>query len=396
MQENPSSLVGRSNSGQSDLDLTRRPVEEAFHVPGYVYSSPEVFALEKEKIFMKDWLCVGRSEEIPNPGDYTTFRIMGEPLLLVRNAAGGINAFANVCLHRGVEVAMGSGNVERFSCPYHAWTYDLDGRLLGAPFMQRTTGFERSDCSLKPVRLGEWEGWLFVSFDAETEPLESYISEFAADVGFLRMGECRLGSKLIIDLECNWKLVVENLMDVYHAQTLHAKSFGKHRGSPDRYPFELRKRGGTCTIYEAAPMTPDGKTLFRKMPAVEDRAENFALSAHLAPNLQVIARSDNLHPLVMWPVSPTTSRTIIYNLFPKEFAEEPGFEYRTRVYHEYLELVLSEDRGMVVSLQNAMATRSYMPGRMSFLEKGIHHVLNDYINKVFGGRPEAAMGGIQE
>lgn len=234
------------------------------------------------------------------------------------------------------------------------------------------------------MKIALWAGWVFVNLDPRCDSFESYASEFAQDVGFLKMEDCVLGNKLVVDLECNWKLVVENLMDVYHAQTLHAKSFGKHRGSPDRYPFHLRKYGGTCTTYEAAPMTPDGKTRFRRMPAIAEKPDNFAISAHLAPNMQVIARSDNVHPLVMWPVTPTTSRTVVYNLFPAEFATEPNFKERAQVYRDYLALVLSEDSEMVSSLQKAMASSLFVPGRMSFLEKGIHHVLNAYLDRVFG------------
>ena len=125
------------------------------------------------------------------------------------------------------------------------------------------------------------------------------------------------------------------------------------------------------------------RAVFRRMPAIADKPDNFAISAHLGPNLQVIARADNIHPLVMWPLTPTTSRTVVYNLFPKEFAAEPGFKEKAQVYHDYLALVLSEDRGMVASLQNAMASSLFVPGRMSFLEKGIHHVLNAHLDRMY-------------
>ena len=149
--------------------------------------------------------------------------------------------------------------------------------------------------------------------------------------------------------------------------------------------MHLRQYGGTCTIYTAAPMTPDGKTRFGRMPALADREDNFALSAHLGPNLQVIARSDNVHPLVMWPVAPDATRMIVYNLFPKEWAREPDFLERAQVYHDYLHLSLDEDREMVASLQNGIGSSRFVPGRMSFLEKGIHHVLNAYLDRIFEG-----------
>jgi Rieske 2Fe-2S family protein len=369
----------------TSLAATRQPLDRAIHVPGFVYTSPEVFAREKERMFMKDWLCVAREEEIARPGDYMTFRVMDEPVVIVRDGRGSIHALANVCVHRGVEVAVGHGNAREFKCPYHAWTYDLTGQLLGAPFMNQTPGFDVQRCRLPRIGVGTWAGWVFVNFDADAEPLETFLADFAKDVGFLKMEDCRLGTKLVLDLACNWKLVVENLIDVYHVQVVHAKSFGQHRGSPDRYPMHLRKYGGTCTIYEAAPMTPDGKTRFRRMPAVEDRADNFALSAHLFPNLQVIARSDNVHPLVIWPLAPDATRMIAYNLYPREWAQEPDFAEKIQVYHDYLDLALCEDREMVASLQNGVGSSRFVPGRMSFLEKGIHHVLNAYLERVFDG-----------
>src|SRR5262245_9655307 len=142
----------------TSIDATRQPLDRAHHVPGFIYDSPEVFAREKERIFMKDWLCVAREEEIPRPGDYLTFRVMGEPAVVVRDATGTIHALANVCVHRGVEVAVGHGNVSEFKCPYHAWTYDLTGRLLGAPFMQQTAGFEAAQCRLPALKVGTWGG----------------------------------------------------------------------------------------------------------------------------------------------------------------------------------------------------------------------------------------------
>jgi phenylpropionate dioxygenase-like ring-hydroxylating dioxygenase large terminal subunit len=375
-----------------DLDATRQPLDRARHVPGFVYDSPEVYAREKDRLFMKEWLAVAREEEIARPGDYMTFRVMGEPLVMVRDRAGVVHALANVCAHRGVEVATGEGNLTEFKCPYHAWTYDLGGQLLGAPFMKETPGFDTSACRLPRLQVGTWAGWVWVNFDPTAEPLMTFLSDFAADVGFLRMEDCVIGTKLVLDLPCNWKLVVENLIDVYHVQVVHAKSFGAHRGSPDKYPMHLRKYGGTCTIYDAAPMTPDGKTRFRRMPAVADRPDSFAISAHLSPNLQVIARSDNVHPLVMWPLAPDATRMIVYNLYPRAWADEPDFKEKVQVYHDYTHVALAEDREMVASLQNGVGSTRFVPGRMSFLEKGIHHVLTSYLERVFDDSSRPAGG----
>src|SRR5690242_372062 len=349
----------------ADFASVRRPLATASHAPGFIYYSDQVLALEKEKIFTKGWLCVGRGEEIPNPGDYMTMMVIDEPILLTRNRDGQVRCLANMCRHRGVEVAAGSGNTQEFSCPYHAWRYDLDGKLLSASYMRESEGFDQKNCQLKPINVGEWAGWIFINLAANPITLEDHLAVFADDLAFLRMEDCRIGSKLIIDLNANWKFVVENLMDMYHARTLHINTFGKYRSPPEKHPLFPRKNGVTFMLYEAGPMTPDGKTRFRRMPAVEDRADNFAVSAHLAPNMQVIARSDNIHPLVMWPVTATTSRTIVYNMFPKEFFEEPDWRERVKVYDDFIRLVLDEDRTMMDSIQRSVQSKNFTPGRMS-------------------------------
>ncbi len=368
---------------------TQRSVEDASHAPGFIYSSDTVLQLEKENVFMKEWLCIARAEEIAQPGDYMATEMMGEPILLTRNAEGKVGAFANVCLHRGVEIATGTGNAKRLVCPYHAWSYDLDGKLIGAGFMTGTTDFDPKTCRLKTIHVDEWQGWIFVNLSEEPEPLASHLEEFDKDVGFLRMGDCRIGTKMTLEFDTNWKFVVENLIDVYHVRTVHFKTFGKHRGSPEKYPLHLRQNGGTCTTYEAAPMTPEGKTLFERMPAVRHLEDNFAISAHLSPNVQVIARCDNVHPIVIWPLGTNKTRVFVYNLYPVEFFDRPDFLERAMVYDNYMDVVLKEDGEMMMSLQRAMTSRNYVPGRLSTLENGVHHVLNSHLAKVFRDKPSS-------
>ena len=135
------------------------PTDRSRHVPGYIYSSPRIYELEKRNVFMKDWLCVARVEEVANPGDYMTFHIVDEPIIVSRDARGELHAFANMCRHRGVEVATGNGNTSEFSCPYHGWLYDLTGKLVGAPYMKEAEGFDPRDCALRPLRADVWAGW---------------------------------------------------------------------------------------------------------------------------------------------------------------------------------------------------------------------------------------------
>ncbi|MGD9925736.1 MAG: aromatic ring-hydroxylating dioxygenase subunit alpha, partial [Pseudorhodoplanes sp.] len=190
---------------------TRKPVQSARHLPGDVYTSPEVLELERDCLFMRHWLCVGREEELTNVGDYLTLRVLGEPVLVVRKDPQTIAAYSNVCRHRGVEVASGNGNAQSFVCPYHAWTYSLDGQLESAPLM-RHSDLNRELCRLPQLRVGTWRGTVFVNFDPKAPSLEEWMQPFEQTFGFLQPDRCALADKLVIDLDCNWKFVNENLM----------------------------------------------------------------------------------------------------------------------------------------------------------------------------------------
>ena len=231
----------------------RKDLPHATHAPGYVYSSREAF--EAEEYFMKDWLYVGREEELRNKGDYLTMRIVGEPILIARDSDGTLNACYNMCAHRGVEVAYGTGNTRAFKCPYHGWTYDLKGKLKGAAFMAESEGFDASLCRLRPIRLDVWRGNIFICLSDTTAPLAEQLQEFEKDFAFLQMENCRLGNKIVIDLDCNWKLVHENLMDFYHVGVLHAKTFGS-KFSWKNEDVILKENGSLSIWYKAGPPTP--------------------------------------------------------------------------------------------------------------------------------------------
>jgi len=374
------------------LAAVRLPLDEASHIPGVLYHAPEVLRAEKERIFLKDWLCVGRVEEIPNAGDYFTRTLLGEPILVTRNATGAVNAFGNVCAHRGVEVATGHGNASggNFTCPYHGWLYDLDGRAVGTPFMREVKNFEGKAQRLPPMRSGIWAGWIFITFDAAAEPLAAFVAEFEAAFGFLAQDECRVADKLVFDVDCNWKLIVENLLDTYHASVVHGRTFGGHikvQRQGLNAGRRLGPRGSSINIYQAAPHTYSGKPLLGVMPAVADRPESFAASGFMAPNFHFFARAENMRPCIHWPLSEKKTRLVYYNLFHESFFAKPGFTEVVAEYRRYYTQVLEEDRAVLQSLQLSMESVLTRPGRMAPLEASIHHELNYYLDRMLG-RPE--------
>jgi len=364
------------------LEPTTRPIEDAYHAPGDIYASPDIFALEKEKLFMRDWLCVGRVEEIARKGDYMTHSVMGEPIIIARNEEDQIHAFYNQCRHRGVEVAAGAGNTRRFMCPYHAWTYDLSGQLIGAQFMRESNGFEMKNAGLKPLQCEIWAGWIYVSFNPEVRPFSEVTSFLEEAFGELRQQDCGLAYKFTLNMDCNWKLVYENQLDNYHVGVLHAATVGRHQASAER-KFNLRPEGKLSVDYGSRPTTPDGVSLFGKMPWLADKPDTFARTGFLPPNMTILSRMDMYRPFVHWPIAPDKTVSYGYFLLPKEKLDDPQLQEKMAVYTEYLEEVLNEDRSMVEALQRNMLTNGYEPGRFSTKEASLHHIINNYLDKMF-------------
>jgi Rieske 2Fe-2S family protein len=367
----------------------QQALPKARHLPGDIYSSPEIYRREMDEYFYKEWLFMGRVEEFPNPGDYRAKRVLEQPVLIVRNAAGELQAFLNMCRHRGVEVASGSGNTKLFKCPYHGWTYDTDGKLTGAAFMRDTEGFDTANCRLPKVHLDTWRGNIFINFAQDPKPLKEALAEFEGDFALLRTEEMRLAHVATIDLQCNWKFFHENLMDFYHVRTLHSKSFGRFFDwTPEN--VSLKDNGGITIRYEAAPSTPQGKTLFGKAPWLENRGMEFACTGYLPPNLTLFGRIDCAKIMCAWPTGIDSCHIEIHLLMPAPFFSDPDFEQKLKVYVDYQAVIYEEDRMMIESMQKAMALPRYEPGRLSVMEKPIHHFLSRYTERMFG--PQAKAG----
>lgn len=379
--------IDRGASGA--LARSRRPLREASHLPSHVYTSRELFAREKDEIFMRDWLAVARVEEIAAPGDYMTFDIMGEPIVLTRDGDGEIHAFYNLCAHRGVEVVAGAGNARQFKCPYHAWTYDLGGKLLGAAYMDDIAGFDRDACRMRPIAAEVWEGWVFVNFDDEAGPLADFVADFARHFGVFQQGRCRLTRKLTTSLKCNWKLVNENLVDVYHLITLHGDTLTEWP-TPETYNCETWDNGGYAAFYDNHMSTLAGLHEFGPAPWLADwlADKDVRLAAgagFLSPNLTTFVRPYTVADIIIWPVAVDETLIHQYLTVPAHYfdAADDVVE-RAEPIHRQLEIVLEEDRTMIESLQRSMHTRGFRPGRMSTSEFLVHNYVGAYLERMFG------------
>jgi len=208
--------------------------DDALSLPPGIYHDPEILNLEIERIFRKDWICVGRLAEIPETGDYICRNMIDSPVFVVRQKDRSVKAFANVCVHRAARLLDGEGHVSRISCPYHSWTYEVDGQLIGAPFMQETKGFNVKDHRLKALACDTWEGFVYVNLSNDAGLTGDRLNELSTLVADFRMGDYVPVFSAEETWDTNWKCLVENFMDVYHLHRVHKNSFSKYGSSEEQ------------------------------------------------------------------------------------------------------------------------------------------------------------------
>ncbi len=332
------------------LEAVRRPLDHASGLPPACYTDPAFFAAERERLFLREWLPVGREEDVPAPGDYVCTDRFGEPLVVVRDAEGVLHALSRVCRHRGMPVVEGRGRRRSFQCPYHLWTYGLDGRLLGAPEMERAAGFDRDACRLPSLRLECWEGWIFVNFDPGAAPLGAALEPLRRRLAPWRLGAMRTAATLAYDSPWNWKVMVENFLESYH-------HVGPHRDT-------------------LQPLFPAAGTFAEDVEGPYAVLQNPAQEAG-APPLVVCG----VFPLHLFAPGPDQCvayeldvdahdhfRLDIRLLLPEEHAGDPG---PVEALRDFVDLIHRQDVEVCRGVQRGLASPRAQQGRLSHLEKAI-------------------------
>ena len=225
----------------------RKPLDQAHGLPPACYFDEAFYQRELETIFHTGWVMVGRVERLPEPGSYFTAEFGATRLILTRAEDGRLHALANTCRHRGSPLLEGEGRCKTIACPYHAWTYGLDGKLLGAPGMKESLGFDTAEYPLHSARVDTWGGFIFVCLSPLTVPLASWLGDLPARLDMYGFEHMRTGRRVSYDVACNWKVWVENFMEGYHIPTVHRSTISRQKAV--NIP-EDPGRGEYTAIYE--------------------------------------------------------------------------------------------------------------------------------------------------
>ena len=363
-----------------------RPTASTFRrgsrtLPGELYSSPAIFAEEAERIFAREWVNVGRASSLERPGDYFLREIAGESLIVLRDARGVARALFNVCRHRGTRLCREeSGHFsETIQCPYHAWTYVTDGRLVGAPHMQDVEGFDKGEFPLHAAAVAEWEGFLFVSIAAAPTPFAETFAPMIGRLARFNLGALAVGHRARYDVRANWKLVFQNYSECLHCPVIHPELnavLPYTSGANDL--TEGRFLGGYLEITapnESATMSGRacGRLVNPGMPA-DDRRRAYYYS--LMPNFLLSIHPDYVNYYLLHPVA--ADRTLVESewLFPRETLREAGegaggaaglgaAPGNPRDAIAFWEVTNRQDWDIVERSQLGISSRRYSPGPYS-------------------------------
>lgn len=364
-----------------EFEASRKAPPEGFpalpDIPAGRYVDPRFFALEMAHIWRKSWLLAAHIDELPEPGSYMLWENAGQPVLLVHDSDGRINAFYNTCSHRGAPVVTeSSGTRKRFACPYHGWTYSDKGELLSVRDPEDFRGLDLSARGLTGIRCERFGNLVFVNFDDNAPTLLEWLGPIAEEWQEFQFDNCRLAARHIFDLDCNWKIAMEANTEVYHVRSIHQKTVAP----------VLDDRRNVNTLYPnghgrmVAP-TPRGKRTLDIMPGPSDIAEidtvgeiarTCTLSYGLFPNWVSPLSQWVLPPILFWPNGIDKCRMETWTMAP-QWREGMRPDIWTENDGAELCAVLQEDTQFGEKIQRSMESRGFTGVPLSYQESRIYH-----------------------
>jgi Rieske 2Fe-2S family protein len=334
-------------------------------LPQRYFISPEIFAKEQEKVFSSQWVLVGHQSQIAKAGDYFVQEVAGESLIIVRNQTAQVRGFYNVCRHRGTRLCEEkNGHSSAIQCPYHAWTYGLDGRLIGAPHMDKVQGFDKADHSLHAIELALWEGFIFVSLADEPIPLEEVFAPLAGKLTHWNLPKLRSAKRIEYDVRANWKLIFENYSECYHCP-------GVHPALQKLTPYDLAENdlcegpflGGFMPITKGHSLTMTGNVCALPVGDIKPEEHDRVFYYSIFPNMLLSMHPDYVMVHQLWPQAPERTLILCDWFFNPEAFDRSDFHPDDAI--EFWDMTNKQDWHVCELSQQGIASRAYQPGPYS-------------------------------
>jgi len=367
-------------------------------LPASYYLRPEAFALELERVLYREWFCAGRADQVQRPGSLVVLDVAGESVLLVRTRAGELRAHYNVCRHRGSQVVPATPAAPGASppaarkagslrCPYHSWTYRLDGDLLCAPWTEEVDGFDPAAFGLHPVGVATWGGFVFLHLTpAEAVPLADQLGPVPERLRRYPLAALWVGRRLAYRVAANWKLVAENYNECYHCAGVHPElcrvvpAF-KRGGAGLDWERGIPHREGAWTF------TASGTSTRAPFPGLDDDERSRHKGELVYPNLMLSLSADHVAAFTLWPHGPDATTVVCELLFHPDEVARPGFDPSDAA--DLWDLVNRQDWAMCESVQRGMGSRAYRGGWFAPMEDASLDIRRYLLERLEGsGEPQ--------
>jgi Rieske 2Fe-2S family protein len=371
-------MIERSQSGpapvsRESLAAVLDPTGRGRMLPREAYTADAVLDWEREQFFARTWVCAGRVSDLSESGQRRGARVAGEGVLLVRAEDGRLGAFANTCRHRGHELLPCGATAKRSAihCPYHAWTYGLDGALIATPRFEPPPGFDAAEHGLVPLRVEEWNGWAMVNLSGDAPPLHEHVGALDS---VLANYECdRLVSSAVHEytMAANWKLPIENYHECYHCPTIHPElCLVSPPTSGDNYTLPGIWVGGTMDLEPfATTMSMDGTSGGTVLPRLDEKQRRQIIYVGLFPNLLISAHPDSVMTHRIEPLSPRLSSVECEWLFASEAVAVEGFDPSYAV--DFWDVTNRQDWSACEGVQRGLTSREFRPGPFAAQEDAV-------------------------
>jgi phenylpropionate dioxygenase-like ring-hydroxylating dioxygenase large terminal subunit len=346
---------------------TALPFERARAMPPEVYTSDAFTRAELDQIFRKDWYCIGRASALANSGDFATCDLAGQPIVVLRDRDGALRALSNVCLHRMSTLLQGRGTARSIVCPYHAWTYNLDGSLRGAPAMTLNKGFCKSDYTLPQIRCEEWLGWVFVTLNPDEPPVAEKLAEVAEMTAGYDMTNYTETFYEEHVWDTNWKVLAENFMESYHLPVCHAGTIGglskleEMICPPGRPGFNFHTILKDETLGIAMAHSSNDRL------QGDERRTTFLLA--LYPSLLITLTPGYFWYLSLHPKGPGQVHIRFGGGMSDDYADDADVADHFKTLKSLLDDVNVEDRGCTEKVFQGLLSEVSTPGHLSHLER---------------------------
>ena len=331
--------------------------DEAWSMPVSYYTDPAVLALEREHLYGKEWICIGRSDEVLKAGDFMAFQLCDEPIVALRGNDLKLRVLSNVCRHRGSILTDGKGNGPRLVCPYHHWSYDLEGKLAGAPRMEAHKDFDKTTCRLPEFAAEEWHGFVFANLSANPPPLAPRLQGLEAMIAHYHMEE--MTTRYVIEdrWPVNWKCFIENFMEGYHLSPLHRTTL--HPMNPTRLSTHMPP--GDAYFGYNAGFSPDLPRSYKGHPDLSDAEAMNCVMLAIPPGLVSGCSGDYSSFICVQPEAVDRVRVKMGLMFFGDTWQQSDVDYAVKLFHGYM----AEDKGVLANMVRGHASRHYSRGPLA-------------------------------